>query len=56
MKLSFDTDKIVEGGVKFAIVGYDKAKKAAPTAKKSVLSFSDRIMKAAKRGVKAARS
>jgi hypothetical protein len=55
MKISFDTDKLVSKAVEYGVRGYDSAKAAAPSAKDSILSFKDRVKKAANKGVKAAR-
>ena len=55
MKLTIDVDKIVAKTVETGVRGYDSAKRAAPTAKSSFLSFKDRISKAASQGKKAAR-
>lgn len=56
MKFTIDVDKIVAKTVETSVKGYDKAKGAAPAAKKNVLSFRDRIKEAASKGKKAARS
>lgn len=56
MKLTIDVDKIVAKTVETSVKGYDKAKGAAPAAKKGFLSLKQRIGKAAAEGKKAARS
>jgi hypothetical protein len=55
MKLTIDVDKLVAKTVETSVRGYDKARRAAPAAKKSVFSFKDRVTKAAAKGKKAAR-
>lgn len=55
MKITFDSEAFVSKSVELGTKGYDKAKAAAPTAKKNLTSFMGRMKKAAEKGKKAAR-